>query len=72
MLASFGEVEKEKQSITLHNGKIVNFYEVIPLRPMELHYRKSHSAHELLELYKQKLIKLTPFINTRDDVCAML
>ena len=72
MLASFGEVEKEKQSITLRNGKIVNFYEVIPLRPMELHYRKSHSAHELLELYKQKLIKLTPFINTRDDVCAML
>lgn len=72
MLASLGEYPKESQSVTLSSGRTVNFYELLPLRPMELNFRKTHSAHELLELFKKHLIKLTPFISTRDDVCQRL
>ena len=72
MLASLGEYPKESQSVTLSSGLNVNFYELLPLRPMELNFRKTHSAHELLELFKEHLIKLTPFISTRDDVCQRL
>lgn len=72
MLASLGEYPKESQSVTLSSGRDVNFYELLPLRPMELNFRKTHSAHELLELFKKHLIKLTPFISTRDDVCQRL
>ena len=72
MLASLGEYPKESQSVTLSSGRNVNFYELLPLRPMELNFRKTHSAHELLELFKKHLIKLTPFISTRDDVCQRL
>lgn len=72
ILASLGEYPKESQSVTLSSGRNVNFYELLPLRPMELNFRKTHSAHELLELFKKHLIKLTPFISTRDDVCQRL
>lgn len=72
MLASLGEYPKESQSVTLSSGRNVNFYELLPLRPMELNFRKTHSAHELLDLFKEHLIKLTPFISTRDDVCQRL
>ena len=72
MLASLGEYPKESQSVILSSGRNVNFYELLPLRPMELNFRKTHSAHELLELFKEHLIKLTPFISTRDDVCQRL
>lgn len=72
MLASLGEYPKESQSVTLSSGRNVNFYELLPLRPMELNFRKTHSAHELLELFKKHLIKLTPFISARDDVCQRL
>lgn len=72
MLASLGEYPKESQSVTLSSGRNVNFYELLPLRPMELNFRKTHSAHELLELFKKHLIKLTPFISTRDDGCQRL
>lgn len=72
MLVSLGEYPKESQSVTLSSGRNVNFYELLPLRPMELNFRKTHSAHELLELFKKHLIKLTPFISTRDDVCQRL
>lgn len=72
MLCSLGEYPKESQSVTLSSGRSVNFYELLPLRPMELNFRKTHSAHDLLELFKKHLIKLTPFISTRDDVCQRL
>ncbi|MGN1281717.1 MAG: suppressor of fused domain protein, partial [Succinivibrio sp.] len=69
MLVSLGDFPKESQNVTLASGRIVNFYELIPLRPMELAYRKEHSATDLLNLFKEKLVKLTPFISSRDDVC---
>ena len=72
MLASLGEYPKENQSVILSSGRNVNFYELLPLRPMELNFRKTHSAHALFELFKEHLIKLTPFISTRDDVCQRL
>lgn len=72
MLASLGDYPKECQNVTLASGRIVNFYELIPLRPMELAYRKEHSATDLLNLFKEKLIKLTPFISSRDDACYKL
>ncbi len=69
MLIGMGEYTKEEQSITLLNNVQVSFLELLPLRPMELNFRKSHSALELLDLFKEKLILITPFISTRDDVC---
>lgn len=69
MLIGMGEYSQDEQSITLSNNTQVSFLELLPLRPMELNFRKSHSAQELLNLFKEKLILITPFISTRDDVC---
>lgn len=69
MLCSIGDHPIEEQSVNFQ-GRTINFLQMLPLRPMELNYRQSHSAFELLDLFKQKQQALTPFIKTRDDVCS--
>ncbi len=71
MLIGLGDYDKKQQTLIL-NDSVVSFLELLPLRPMELNFRKSHSAIELLNLFKEKLIMITPFVSTRDDVCNML
>ena len=66
-----GEYEKEQQTMKL-DGSELSFLELLPLRPMELNFRKTHSAVELLDLFKEKLVMITPFISTRDDVCNVV
>ena len=71
MLVGMGDYEKEQQTMIL-DGAELSFLELLPLRPMELNFRKAHSAVELLNLFKEKLIMITPFISTRDDVCNVV
>ncbi len=71
MLVGLGEYDKSQQIMTLDGGTL-SFLELLPLRPMELNFRKSHSAIELLDLFKKKLVMITPFISTRDDVCNVV
>ncbi len=67
MLTGMGEYAKSSQSLSV-GATEVSFLELLPLRPMELNYRKSHSAAELLEVFAKKLIRITPFIAARPDV----
>lgn len=71
MLVGLGDYSKDQQTMVI-DGAVLSFLELLPLRPMELNFRKSHSALELLELFKDKLIMITPFISTRDDVCNVV
>ena len=71
MLVGLGDYEKSQQIMELGNAEL-SFLELLPLRPMELNFRKSHSALELLELFKERLVMITPFISTRDDVCNVV
>lgn len=72
MLSALGDFKKDASFFKNSNGEDVIFYEVLPLRPMEVSYRDTHSAYELLERFKEKLIMLTPFISTRDDALQTL
>lgn len=72
MLCALGDYSTAAQSFKNAKGEDVIFYELLPLRPMEVAYRESHSAYELLDLFKEKLIRLTPFISTRDDAAMNL
>ncbi|MGN0902887.1 MAG: suppressor of fused domain protein [Succinivibrio sp.] len=72
MLTGLGDYDKKSQQADLDDGVRVRLYEMLPLRPMELNFRKNHSALELLEKFKEKLIKLTPFISTRDDALRIV
>lgn len=67
MLSALGDFNDDYQQIKLED-KVVKLYQLIPLKPFELNYRKHHSAEELLNVFKENRIALTPFIATRDDV----
>ena len=69
MLVGMGEYSQEEQTLSLPD-RTVSFLELLPLRPMELNFRKTHTAQELLKLFEEKLVMITPFISTRDDVCS--
>ena len=67
MLSALGDYTDEYQQLKLID-RIVKLYQLIPLKPFELNYRKHHTAEELLNVFKENRIMLTPFIATRDDV----
>ena len=67
MLSALGDYNDEYQQLKL-TDRIVKLYQLIPLKPFELNYRKHHTAEELLNVFKENRIMLTPFIATRDDV----
>jgi len=71
MFCGLGDYKKEAQCMSI-GDKTISFLEMIPLRPMELNFRKNNSANALLELFKEQQIMLTPFIKTRDDVCRTI
>ena len=70
MLTALGEYPGEAQSMMLTDNSLVRFYQLIPLQPMETLYREHHSAMDLLLLFKEQRIRLTPFIAARPDVCC--
>ena len=72
MLTALGDYPKEAQSYKSADGKLVNFFQLIPLMPMEIAYRKNHSATDLLNLFKLRHVALSPLFEGRPDVCESL
>lgn len=72
MLASVGGFEEEAQSFVLSDGSAVRFLEIIPLCPMEIAYRRRHSAFDLLQILKERKVPLSPVTEGRADALASL
>ncbi|MCR5536889.1 MAG: suppressor of fused domain protein [Succinivibrio sp.] len=70
MLTALGEYPAESQLALLDGKEEVHFFEVIPLKPMEVHYRSQHTANELLGLFKKRGVMLTPIDEQRIDVVS--
>ena len=70
MLTALGTYDGESQQVSLADGSMVRFYQLVPLQPMETLYRQHHTAIELLRLFERERIVLTPFIAARPDVCC--
>lgn len=71
MLTALGAYPKQSNELVLSDGSYVHFFELVFLYPMELAFRESHSAHELLELFQQKHIAPSP-VRKRADVCVQV
>ncbi len=56
----------------LPNEDVVHFFEVIPLKPMEVSFRKKHNALELLNTFRDLKIMLTPIDEQRPDALAQI
>ncbi len=72
MLTALGEFDGVSQSAVLNDNTVTHFFQPVPLMPMELKFRKTHTAQELLEEFKQKKAILTPLFDGRPDVCAQV
>ncbi len=72
MLTAMGDYPGDAQSVTLQDGSMAHFFQVIPLRPVECVYRSTHSALDLLNLFRQKNAELTPFSYERPDYASGL
>ncbi len=71
MLTALGDYAEDCQYVKINN-KVVRFLQIIPLLPMEVAYRKNHSANDLLDIFKLRHIVLTPIDDARIDVCQSL
>ena len=72
MLTALGAFNREAQEFSLASGEKVHLFEVIPLCPMEVAYRSSHHALDLLELFKNKRLVISPLTEGRPDAVAEL
>lgn len=72
MLTGMGDYPGQAQSTVLKDGSQAHFYQVIPLRPVECVYRAGHTALDLLNLFREKGAKLTPFETDRPDYASGL
>lgn len=70
MLTGMGDYPGDAQSVSLSDGTLVHFFQVIPLRPMECAFREGHSALDLLNVFREKNAELTPFRYERPDYVA--
>lgn len=68
MLTALGAYDKECQELTLTDGSVVRFFELVFLFPAELEYRSKHSAPALLELFDLRKVIPSP-VRKRMDVC---
>ncbi len=67
MLCGLGDFKVDQQSLVL-GSKTLNLMQIIPLYEGELNYRQSHSAKDLLDLFKLRRISLTPSLEGRPCV----
>ena len=51
---NFGENNKGDVRLIMSSGKVINFYEIIPLYPEELQFKRENDADTLFTLFKQK------------------
>ncbi len=70
MLTALGEYSAQSQLCLLNDREAVHFFEVIPLKPMEVHYRAHHTANDLLNLFRTRGVALTPIDEQRMDVVS--
>ena len=71
MLTALGAYPRESSELVLSDNSYVHFFELVFLYPMELSFRQSHSAYELLELFQQKHVAPSP-VRKRQDVCSQV
>ena len=72
ILTALGDYKKESQSLVLSDNSYVNFFQIVPLMPMEIAFRQKHSAIELLDLFKLRHVVLSPLVENRNDVCQSI
>ena len=71
MLTALGEYPGQKQSVVMEDNSVSLFFQVIPLLPDEISYREQHTAGELLELFKNRNIPLTPTFDGRENALSV-
>lgn len=71
MLTALGHYPKRCQEVSLSNNAVVHFFELVFLYPMEVAYRQSHSAAELLERFFMQRVEPSP-VRNRKDVCMVV
>lgn len=72
MLTALGDYPAQAQSLILGDGSVTHFFQIIPLLPLELKYRSTHTAVELLNSFRSRGTILTPFYDGRSDVIGTL
>ncbi len=72
MLTALGDYPKAAQSYTLEDGFKVNIFQVLPLYPLEVAFRRTHSAQELLERMRTANVVLCPYYEDRKDALAQV
>lgn len=54
IVLDFAENEKGEVRLNMSSGKVINFYEIIPLYPEELNFKMANDADALFEKFKEK------------------
>lgn len=71
MLTALGHYPARCHEVSLSDNSIVHFFELIFLYPMEVAYRQSHSAADLLERFLMQKVEPSP-VRKRKDVCMVV
>lgn len=71
MLTALGHYPARCQEVTLSDNAIVHFFELIFLYPMEIAYRQTNSAADLLERFALQQVTPSP-VRSRKDVCMVV
>ena len=53
-ILNYAENQKGDVRLIMSSGKVVNFYEIIPLYPEELQFKMDNDAETLFKLFDQK------------------
>ena len=54
VVLKYGENKNGDVRLIMPSGKVINFYEIIPLYPEELQYKMEHDADALFELFEKE------------------
>lgn len=54
IILNFAENRKGDIRLIMSSGRVVNFYEIVPLYPEELEFKKENGADALFEMFKTK------------------
>lgn len=71
MLTALGHYPARCQELSLSDNSVVHFFELVFLYPMEIAYRQSHSATDLLERFYMQHVEPSP-VRNRKDVCMVV
>lgn len=71
MLTAVGHYPARCQELSLSDNSVVHFFELVFLYPMEIAYRQSHSAADLLERFYMQRVEPSP-VRNRKDVCMVV